>query len=125
MMGFLLGFLALTLPLLGLARPNSHSLLHSLGKRVLTPDNTCGGHNGHTCDPSSLNGAVVAQVQVGAGTPMHIVALAASRPTPPADALVDQRPPAQVVPAMLWRMSARSPTRLCGTLQVSICYPLA
>jgi len=56
MMGFLLIVLALTLPILRLSHPNSHSLLHSLGKCVVTLDHTCSNHNGYTCDPSSLNG---------------------------------------------------------------------
>lgn len=41
-----------------------------------------------------LMGVVVAQVQVIAATPVHIAALAASRPTPPVGALVDPRSPA-------------------------------
>jgi hypothetical protein len=94
-MGFLLIALALTLPILGLSHPNSHSLLHSLGKRVehLTI------HVVATMDipvihPRSM-GVVVAQVQVIAATPVHIAALAASRPTPPVGALVDPRSPAR------------------------------
>jgi hypothetical protein len=67
-----------------------------------------------------LMGVFVAQVQVIAATPVHTAALAASRPTPLVGALVNPRPPAQEVPATLYRMSARSLTRLCGTLQVSL-----
>lgn len=57
MMSFAKASLLAFLPILALAHPGAHLFPNALDKRVLTPDNSCGGTtNGYTCNPTAPQG---------------------------------------------------------------------